>query len=275
MAPTLDSARSPRASFTYLLAPHHSIIDSVSLRNRSSHAISVELYPVPALTSNTGSLVLGDRTSAKKDASSWIRLTESTVTIPASSTKEVTFEVDTPARIEPGDHATGIIAELPPRLSSGADSSMKLSIVQRYGLFVFIHTPGHVVKHLTTSMKTHVLDHRLRSYIQIVNDGNTTRRLTMITEYSHLVTSSEHYAPTVVSVLPHQTANLTVESSRHYDLLGHATARISIMVDQKTSILCKSVWWFEWRQIGLILLLVGCLLIIGLIASFVRKYRNI
>jgi hypothetical protein len=108
--------------FVYKLQSSASITGSVMLKNPGSKPLTIQLAAVSAMTAQGGGSAFSASDAPPEGVATWLKFTESSVTLPAGMQKPVDFTVSVPQATKPGQYLAGIsayIANVPP--TAGAD----------------------------------------------------------------------------------------------------------------------------------------------------------
>ncbi len=137
-----------RVSFRYELEPGGTVTDSVTVTNFTAEPVEFKLYASDGVITADGQFDLLPAAEKPKDVGSWITMSESSVTVPGSSSASVPFTVTVPANATPGDHPGGIVAAL---TRAGADGGQQVSVENRVGARVHLRVGGELKPVLTVS----------------------------------------------------------------------------------------------------------------------------
>lgn len=109
--------------------PAHGVVDGVRLFNKTTTPVTVHLTVEPA------SIVNGEvRLGQDGGAAAWVKVGQSTVTLPARGDVVVPVNVAAPRTMPGGTSTAAVVAEAQ---SNGA------AVVQRVALMVYVKTPPH------------------------------------------------------------------------------------------------------------------------------------
>jgi hypothetical protein len=129
-------------------------IDAVAVvSNHTSAPVTLLDYPVDGQTTPQGGFALTSQTDPQKAIGAWVRLNADHVTIPANSDLKVPFRLTVPPGTPPGDYVGGVIIQSPPvqgkTTTVNGDTAVRLDVVQRQGVRIYLNVAGTAVKDLT------------------------------------------------------------------------------------------------------------------------------
>jgi hypothetical protein len=102
-------ARAPY--FIFNGGPGATLTGEVRVSNTGRGAGQALLYPVDATTGQTSGAVYLGRDAARRGVGAWITLARPSVLLAPGRSARIAFRVRLPARVTPGDHLGGIVAE--------------------------------------------------------------------------------------------------------------------------------------------------------------------
>ncbi|MEU4563435.1 DUF916 domain-containing protein [Actinoplanes sp. NPDC023936] len=140
VAPSGPKGPNGRPALDYKLDPGATVTDHVAVTNHSKRPLTLRLYAHDAFTTAGGGFDLRAGNAAPTDVGSWIKLAQSTITLPSSSRVVVPFTVTVPANATPGDHAGGVVASLAAAATDGAGN--QVSVDHRVGARVYLRVAG-------------------------------------------------------------------------------------------------------------------------------------
>lgn len=141
-------------------------------------AVPVDLLIYPAAASNTaqGGFALAPREEPLRQLGSWTTLQVTSLHMAARSSASVKFRVDVPANTTPGDYAGGIIIQRTDQGrqdDSGKALSVKVNVVQRVGVRIYLRVAGEVEQGLSVGALTWKQSGRGGTYsLPVTNTGN-------------------------------------------------------------------------------------------------------
>lgn len=131
-----------RPFFTYDLAPGGTVTDYVAVTNLGTTEMTFTVYGSDAFNTPAGGFDLLPAARESVDLGSWVRLGQTTVTVPARSRADIPFVLNVPANATPGDHAGGIVAAV---TTTGADAAGHTTRVeQRVGSRLYLRVNGEL-----------------------------------------------------------------------------------------------------------------------------------
>jgi hypothetical protein len=163
-----------RAYFIRTLKPGGTFSDQVVVSNGGGAPIRLAASAVDGLTAKTSGAVYANRSDRRFKAAAWVKLTMSSVTVPAHGQALVPFTVQAPRNALPGDHLAGIDVETR-RPPSRARFSVTEVIRAVVGVLVIV--PGHARARLTLGAVSLAPLPGLRRASVVVAIGNTGRKL--------------------------------------------------------------------------------------------------
>ncbi len=143
-----------RSYFVYDARPGTTQSGSVRVVNAGTASGTVVLFPVDATTGQTSGLVYLSRESPRRDVGAWIRMSRSSVTLRPGRSAIVGFSVTVPAgaRLRPGQHVGGIVAEdlrqATQTNGSGSGSSFQINIDTQAIVAIEVNLPGRPVERM-------------------------------------------------------------------------------------------------------------------------------
>jgi hypothetical protein len=129
-----------RPFFGYDLAPGGTVTDYVGVTNLGTAPLTLRVYGSDAYNTTTGGYDLLPSGQAPVDVGSWLRLAQTTVTVPARSRADVPFTLAVPLNATPGDHAGGIVASITSSTADGTGHTTRLE--QRVGSRIYLRVTG-------------------------------------------------------------------------------------------------------------------------------------
>lgn len=170
--------------FEYILTPGAVIDDTVVISNNSTQAITVDLYPADHTTSSSGGFAVEQATEPRDVIGSWIKLSQSQITIPPEGEVEVPFTIQIPDRIDllSGDY-TGAIMMADAHTPASTATGIILST--RVGVRVYVTIPGEELHHVRfTEHHVQRLDHNpsiVDVAVAMENQGTVNETITLVT----------------------------------------------------------------------------------------------
>lgn len=170
-----DPARPETKSyFIYDVAPGQTFEDSVLVSNSGSEEGTARLYPVDAVTGQTGGVIFPLRNVERDDVGGWITIHTREVTLAPNESREVNFTVSVPDDARPGQHVGGLVAENV-ELARGAEAgegAFTVLVQSRAAVAVQANLPGEPVEKLEiTGVETDVQGGYQKFLIGLRNAG--------------------------------------------------------------------------------------------------------
>lgn len=122
--------------------PGATIADKVRVTNVGNAAGSLRLYAVDATTGRTSGTVYLSSTAPRRDASTWIKLSQSVLRLTPGQSRIVPFTVTVPAGASPGDHVAGIVADNETLTQRAKGGAIRIKIKHLTVAAVVVRIPG-------------------------------------------------------------------------------------------------------------------------------------
>jgi hypothetical protein len=154
------------------------ITGQVHIKNHGDSSGTVELYPVDAVTGQTGGTVLKMREDAFAGTGGWIVLERDVVTLAPGEGQMVPFVVNIPAGIRSGAHVGGIVMQpadnaVVVETVDDSEVSFQVDIKTRTGVAVQVNLPGVPVEQLDVlGIQLGGHDSRQIMYLNLRNSGS-------------------------------------------------------------------------------------------------------
>lgn len=164
--------------FHISLYPGSAIDAEAVVANHSQAPMTLLNYPVDGQTTPQGGFALAAQTDPQKGIGAWVSLKTDHLTIPANSELKVPFRLTVPAGTPPGDYAGALIIQSPPvqgkTSTVNGDTSVRLDVVQRQGVRIYLNVAGTAVKSLTHGdLSWQQKGDELALTLPVHNTGNT------------------------------------------------------------------------------------------------------
>lgn len=133
-------------------APGQTISNEAVVSNHTTSPVTLLDYPVDAHGSATGTFAMDAQNDARTGVGAWVRLQGERLVVPAGRDVPLPFTLHVPAATPPGDYAGALIIQAPPVIGKTAvhdGTAVRLNVVQRQGLRIYLHVDGTAVKSLT------------------------------------------------------------------------------------------------------------------------------
>ena len=168
----------------------------VLVMNFSDQPQSVQVYPVDATTTTSGSFALQSKSSPQIGVGSWVTMDSEVIELKPYENKEIGYTLKLPKNIGPGDYAGGIIVQ-----SVAGEGGSGISVEARVGLRMYVSVPGEVEvkyswgegatqaeKQKDTSSYYHKFENNSHVfYYKLANDGNVNLSVKGSLEVSNLL----------------------------------------------------------------------------------------
>lgn len=123
--------------FQYAVKAGSSVQDAVEVINSSAEKLELELYAADMEQASDGSLAPKDVTQKMDAVGRWIELERDEVAVPPKSSRFVSFTIEIPPTLGPGDHIGAVVASaITGRTPAG------LNIESRVALIARVRVPG-------------------------------------------------------------------------------------------------------------------------------------
>ncbi|HEX8629834.1 MAG TPA: hypothetical protein VF755_16850 [Catenuloplanes sp.] len=144
--------------------------------NLSATPVDLLIYPAAATNTAQGGFALAPREEPLRQVGSWTTLQVSSLHMAARTSASVKFRVDVPAHTTPGDYAGGILIQRTEQgrpAGSGNDLALKVNVVQRVGVRIYLRVAGQVEQALSVGALTWKQGGRGGTYsLPVTNTGN-------------------------------------------------------------------------------------------------------
>lgn len=256
--------------FIYNLNPGDYKIDEAQLVNLSDNPVTIDVYPVDALTTKEGAFALKNRDESKGDVGAWIKLLFSEITLEPRESRALPFSISIPKDVEVGDHAGGLVVEKRIAEEGPLDQQFRMKIVTRVGVRMYVRVLGEINENLSIEKFFTKLTNQGRWFVlELKNLGN--------------VRLAPEGSIAIKDIFQRNVASLTIEKSGEVFpkksvtreillskklILGRFVALATLNYADKQIMSSPLVFWIiPWWVIVILVLLV--LIIIYLI---LRKY---
>jgi len=178
--PASDPAITANGYFIYKVQSSMTMTGSVMLKNPGSGPLTIQLAAVDAVTAQTGGSAFATSDVTPSGVATWLKFSESSVTLPAGRQKSVDFTLSVPQSARSGQYLAGISAYIPAVAPiAGADqggTSMGASVTMqtRYVIGVQIDVAGKWMPSLKVELIS-LVQQPSGPFIgvQLKNDGDT------------------------------------------------------------------------------------------------------
>ncbi|MBC7725815.1 MAG: DUF916 domain-containing protein [Burkholderiaceae bacterium] len=212
---TLGIRPSNESDFFHLSVLPGEHLDAVAIvTNHTAEPVTLLTYPVDGTSTASGAFALEAESDGRDQIGAWAILDATEVTVPAESEVEVPFRLTVPTGTRAGDYAGALIIQSPPvegETTAESGTPMRIDVVQRQGVRIYLTVPGEAVEALDTGDLTWSRDgDDITLTLPVTNAGNTTLFPTATATIDRWFTapSSVDFL-TPESVLPGATITLT------------------------------------------------------------------
>ena len=269
--PANPDPANPRTSsiFIYSLEPGKNRDDAITLTNSTAERKTLEVYAVDGLISSGGAFACEQKADKADDVGTWIKLSQSEVSVPAQSTATVPFTVTVPSGdVSPGEHNGCIAIQAKGQTAPVQEGGVALST--RSALRVQITVPGDVRRELAIAGYS-VVRNEKGDYIQrtqVKNLGNVSIDADIRTETDFFGLLNVNRANGQFPVLPFVTGEYNFDLPRPFwGLLYRSQATVDYTAADnadKRHLVSSARWVWIWPhpiaaaiEIGILLLLLG------------------
>ncbi|KGJ72817.1 hypothetical protein GY21_12970 [Cryobacterium roopkundense] len=262
------------------LAPGAAIDANAIVSNHSAEPVTLLNYAVDGQSTPQGAFALAAQADTRTGVGAWVSLGADSITIPANSQLTVPFRLSVPENATPGDYAGGVIIESAAvqgeTTSSGGDAALRLDVIQRQGVRIYLTVAGTAVSTLTHGDLGWTRGGESVTFtLPITNTGNTILYPTATLDVSGWIgaTATLDFA-TPESILPGATLDLEATlTPAPFLQAGNAEAALSSEAGDElvgTSFV-YAPWWFI-----LVMVLALAALVFGIWRAllFVRRARR-
>ncbi len=269
------------SDFFYIdLAPGAAIDANAIVSNHTDAAVTLLNYAVDGQSTEQGAFALAAQGDVQTAIGSWITLDAESITIPAQSDLTVPFRLSVPANATPGDYAGGLIIQSPPvegaTTSEGGDAAVRLDVVQRQGVRIYLTVAGTAQTALGHGDLTWERTGDTVTFtLPIENTGNTILYPTASLSLNSIIgATTELTFAAPESILPSATLNLEATLSQAaFIQMGSADA--TLVSDAGTEQITASFFYVPWwLVVALLVVLAAIALIVWRGTLFVRRARR-
>ncbi len=278
---TLGIRPATESDFFHLTVSPGSATTSVAvISNQAATPVTLLTYPVDATTSAQGTFAMGPRTATPKGVGSWVHLTGGSVTVPAHGTTNVPFHLSVPSGVTPGDYAGALIIQAPPVTGKTATvkgrTAVRLDIVQRQGVRIYLHIPGNAIR--TQQVSTPTWSHTGVA-LQVTESVKNTGSVTLNPTAHFTLTGWPTHSPAVTGTVPQALlpgASYTFKATLpNASSLEAGTITSTLTSAAGTHVSRMNVFYLPWLLTILFLVALGAAVFFGTrFARFLRRARH-
>lgn len=251
--------------------------DKVTVVNNSDEIITVKVYAVDATTTKDGAFALFNEVDKRTGVGSWVKLSESQVTLKPKDRKEISFTISIPKDITIGDHAGGIIfQEVKPK--TVAKEGININIISRVGVRIYETVPGAQQLNLEVKDFQHkIIDDKLLFSFKMENKGNVFLSPKGSLEVKDAFNNNieKITLDALGTVVPGKPTTIQAKSKITKPILGHYTALLRIDYGAgKVATQEISFFIVNWIIVAPVLIVILIILLIGLKIFLKRKYTE-
>jgi len=259
--------------FIYNLNPGDYKIDEVQLVNLSDNRVTIDIYPVDALTTKEGAFALRNREEPKQDVGAWIKLLFSEITLEPRESRALPFSISVPKDVEVGDHTGGLVVEKKIAEESPSDQQFGMKIVTRVGVRMYVRALGEINESLSIEKFFTKLTNQGRWFVlELKNLGN--------------VRLAPEGSIAIKDIFQRNVASLTIEKSGEVFpkksvtreillskklILGRFVALATLNYADKQIISSPLVFWIIPWWVIVILVLIALIIIYLILRKYLKK----
>lgn len=267
------------AFFHLSVVPRDSVKAAAIVSNHQAVPVTLQTYVVDGLTSPSGAFALNEASAPRVGVGLWSQLATSQITVPPNSDLTVLFTLSVPAGTPPGDYAGGLIIQSLPvagEVSNTGSTSVRVDIVQRQGVRIYLTVPGKTVAGLAVHTLNWALsDHHVVLSLMVTNTGNVTLHPTASIGVDRWF-GGETKLPLVKPESVPPGATVTLTGTYPADAWAQlATAHAVVISDAGTKSSATGIFWLSFPLV-IAFIVVAILAFLGTwrIVRFVRKSRR-
>ena len=222
--------------------------------NHTAEPKTLLTYAVDGESTPDGAFALEGEDTSREQIGAWARLNSSEIVVPAESEIEVPFVISIPIGTRAGDYAGGLIIQSAPVEGETSDESgtpMRIDVVQRQGVRIYLNVPGDAVEALDVGdLSWSSSDGDVTVTVPVTNTGNSTLYPAASLQVDRWFQDSlAHDFTAVESVLPGATINLTATLRELGDVhIGSAQATVTSAAGSET--VGTSFFQVPWPLLG-------------------------
>lgn len=250
--------------FHISLFPGAAIDATAVVSNHTAIPASLLTYPVDAQTSPQGGFALASQSDTRQGVGAWVHLSTTQIVVPVHSEMKVHFRLTVPAGTPPGEYAGGLIIQSPvaegKTSSSGGDTAVRLNIIQRQGVRIYVKVAGTAVNSLSYGgLSWQQSKGAVTFALPVRNTGNTIEHPSGSLDLNGVGGSNIHLKfGRIESLLPGATVTLHARQT-HAPIAQAGTARATITAEAGTQHAEVTVFYAPWVLLVLGLALAGAL----------------
>lgn len=264
-----------RSWFIYSLPAGDNKEDKVTAVNNSEETITVKVYAVDATTTKDGAFALFNEEDKRTGVGSWVKLSESEVTLKPKERKDIAFTITIPKDTTIGDHAGGIIfQEVKPK--SVAKEGININIISRVGVRIYETVPGAQQLHLEVNdFQYKLIDNKLVFSFTMENKGNVFLNPKGSLEIKDVFGKSVEKITldTLGTVVPGKPTTIDAKSKIEKPILGRYTAMLRVEYGAG-KVAAKEISFFTVNWMIVIPILIGILILVTFGIIFFLRRRH-
>jgi hypothetical protein len=214
--PRADNPRT-KSIFVYTSKAGAELSDAVQVINNTDKMRQVTVGAVDSVLSSGGAFSCRQEAEPKEGVGSWIHLSQTQVTVPATDSVTVPFTIRVPQKAGPGEH-DGCITIQDASMTTSPSKTNGVVLGFRSGIRVSITIPGKIKKHLSLAGVT-VNGPTNGKYMvssKVQNDGNVSADAQVTASLKPLFGAAGASSTGTYPVLPDSTADLNFEVKRPF-----------------------------------------------------------
>jgi len=171
--------------FVFNKNPGESIEDIATIKNFGDEAATVQIYPVDATTSQSGSFILKFEHEDQDGIGEWTTMSSTSIQVKPGERIDVPFIINVPKELSPGQYIGGIVIEYGPKKTGEPEASCAgqtncgqstVSVKTRIGSRIYLSIPGKAKEDIQINDFRYFtsLSGQPRFKFTIENNGNVT-----------------------------------------------------------------------------------------------------
>jgi uncharacterized membrane protein len=263
--PTTAPNQRARAYVVPALKPGIPVHDSVTITNRTNAALALELFTADAYNTPEGGFASRPPHEPRRDISAWIELSQTSVTVPAHDTAEVSFTINPPSDAAPGDHVGSIVA-VDTVGTVNRSGSVNVRALDAVGVRVYGRVDGPLTPELTITDISIRPSGGVRQLVgapidaevtyKVVNTGNIRLEADAVVEVKGLLGNGKRLEPHAIPELLPRGSAIVRQKVSGILAAGRLRATVEVTADDVEARATTTAWAVPWVLVVLLLLVV-------------------
>lgn len=190
--PAQPKGRQDRVAYFLEVSAGQTYKDAMTIRNRLERPVVLNLRSADAFNTNSGGFAPRKIGTLNTGVGSWVKLSQTTVTVPAKAQVTVPFTMTVPRSASPGDHVGAVLA-LDPTIRGNATGTV-LGTTYEVGARVYARVAGQLTNQL--SIKDVQLDVTQKAIVPFLQHGTGTISYTVVNTGNTRINATEQIAVT-------------------------------------------------------------------------------